>query len=100
MKLNNTSTIVTGGAGGLGEAVVRAVVAAGGHAVIADLADAKGEALAVELGDAVRYVRTDVLDDDTVQGASAAAGVAATVATAAPFAEPAALAAARGRRPL
>ncbi|WP_300402152.1 SDR family NAD(P)-dependent oxidoreductase [Nocardioides sp.] len=74
MKLTNTSTIVTGGAGGLGEAVVRAVVAAGGHAVIADLADAKGEALAVELGDAVRYVRTDVLDDDTVRGAIAAAG--------------------------
>jgi len=55
--------IVTGGAGGLGEAVVRQAAAAGAGAVIADLSDEKGEALAAELADRVRYVTTDVLDD-------------------------------------
>jgi NAD(P)-dependent dehydrogenase (short-subunit alcohol dehydrogenase family) len=73
MDLTNTSTIVTGGAGGLGEGVVRAVVEAGGSVVIADLADEKGEKLAAELGDGARYLRTDVLDDSLVASAIAAA---------------------------
>src|SRR5690606_30898048 len=58
--------IVTGGAGGLGEACVRALAAAGCGVVIADLADERGEVLATELGEKVRYARTDVLDDDAV----------------------------------
>ncbi|EAQ00619.1 probable short-chain dehydrogenase [Janibacter sp. HTCC2649] len=61
--------LVTGGAGGLGEATVRALVTAGCAVVIADMNDAKGEALAEELGDRVRYARTDVLDDATVTAA-------------------------------
>jgi NAD(P)-dependent dehydrogenase (short-subunit alcohol dehydrogenase family) len=65
--------IVTGGAGGLGEATVRELVDAGSAVVIADMNDDKGEALATELGDKVRYVRTDVLDDDAVQAAITAA---------------------------
>jgi len=73
MSLDGTTTIVTGGAGGLGEATVRAVVAAGGAVVIADLADERGEKLAAELGAKARYVRTDVLDDAAVQAAIAAA---------------------------
>ncbi|MCW2784686.1 MAG: hypothetical protein JWP74_1203 [Marmoricola sp.] len=73
MELANSSAIVTGGAGGLGEAVVRQLVDAGAYVVIADLSDEKGEKLAAELGDAVRYVRTDVLDDEAVGGAIAAA---------------------------
>jgi NAD(P)-dependent dehydrogenase (short-subunit alcohol dehydrogenase family) len=69
MELAGNVALVTGGAGGLGEAAVRALSAAGSPVVIADLADERGEKLAAELGDSVRYVRTDVLDDDSVQRA-------------------------------
>lgn len=74
MELAGNAALVTGGAGGLGEAVVRALVAAGGKVVIADLADERGEKLAAELGESVRYVRTDVLDDAAVQRAVDTAG--------------------------
>jgi NAD(P)-dependent dehydrogenase (short-subunit alcohol dehydrogenase family) len=74
MELAGNVAIVTGGAGGLGEATVRAIVEAGGSAVIADLNDEKGEKLAVELGDRVRYARTDVLDDAAVLAAIEVAG--------------------------
>jgi len=74
MELAGNVALVTGGAGGLGEATVRAIVAGGGSAVIADLNDEKGEKLAAELGPSVRYVRTNVLDDESVNAAIAAAG--------------------------
>lgn len=64
--LTGTSAIVTGGAGGLGEAVVRRLHSAGAAVVIADLADEKANALAAELGDSVVYSRTDVTDSDSV----------------------------------
>ncbi len=73
MTDNNASAIVTGGAGGLGEATVRALIDQGTAVVIADLADDKGEKLAAELGDRCTYVRTDVNDDDMVGAAIAAA---------------------------
>ncbi|WP_299572459.1 SDR family oxidoreductase [uncultured Williamsia sp.] len=78
MDFTGTAAIVTGGAGGLGEAVVRALHAAGGAVVIADLADGPAADLADELGDRVRYVRTDVLDDDDVTAAITAASELAT----------------------
>jgi NAD(P)-dependent dehydrogenase (short-subunit alcohol dehydrogenase family) len=65
--------VVTGGAGGLGEATVRRLVADGARVVIADLADEKGEKLAADLGDAAVFVRTDVTSDESVAGALAAA---------------------------
>jgi NAD(P)-dependent dehydrogenase (short-subunit alcohol dehydrogenase family) len=66
---SGTVTLVTGGAGGLGEAVVRAVHGAGGCVVIADLADDRAKALADGLGDRVVYARTDVTDEDSVHAA-------------------------------
>jgi len=69
MELSGSVAIVTGGAGGLGEASVREFAAAGAKVVIADLSDDKGKALADELGEGVVYHRTDVLDDDAVLGA-------------------------------
>jgi len=74
MELAGNTALVTGGAGGLGEATVRAIVAAGGSVVIADLNDEKGEKLAAELGPSVRYARTNVLDDESVNAAIATAG--------------------------
>jgi NAD(P)-dependent dehydrogenase (short-subunit alcohol dehydrogenase family) len=65
--------LVTGGAGGFGEATVRRFVAAGARVIIADLAEDKGTALAAQLGDRVRYVRTDVTSEDSVREAVGAA---------------------------
>lgn len=50
MKLDNSVALVTGGAGGLGEAAVRRIVATGGSVIIADLADDKAAKLAEDLG--------------------------------------------------
>ncbi len=73
MDIKGSSAIVTGGAGGLGEATVRRLVAAGAKVVIADLAEEKGEALAAELGDAAVFHKTNVLEDADVQAAIAKA---------------------------
>jgi len=72
MRLSGSSAIVVGGAGGLGEATVRRLHAAGAQVVVADLADEKGKALETELG--VRYVRTDATSEDDVKAALEAAG--------------------------
>jgi len=69
MEINGGSAIVTGGAGGLGEATVRRLVASGAKVVIADLATAKGEALAAELGAGAQYVETDVTSESSVKHA-------------------------------
>ena len=59
--------IVTGGARGLGEAMVDLIVEEGGSVVIADLREEEGQALAARLGGAVRFRRTDVSSRDEVQ---------------------------------
>ena len=71
MQISGSSAVVVGGAGGLGEATVRRLHAAGAKVVVADLADEKGKALEQELG--VRYVRTDATSEDDVQTALAEA---------------------------
>jgi len=71
MQISGSSAVVVGGAGGLGEATVRRLHAAGAKVVIADLADDKGKQLADELD--ARYVRTDATNTDDVQAALAEA---------------------------
>jgi NAD(P)-dependent dehydrogenase (short-subunit alcohol dehydrogenase family) len=66
MKISGVSALVTGGASGLGEAVVRAIVAAGGSAAILDLADDKGGKLEAELGGRALYCKTDVTSENDV----------------------------------
>lgn len=73
MQIEQHSFLVTGGASGLGEAVVRAIVAKGGKAVIADLNESAGNALVNELGDNARFVRCDITSGDDVQAAVAMA---------------------------
>ncbi|CAO3590291.1 unnamed protein product [Absidia cylindrospora] len=51
MKVEGKLFVVTGGAGGIGKAVVRTIVAQKGHAVIFDLNAPFGQALAEELGE-------------------------------------------------
>ncbi|MFW6335066.1 MAG: 3-hydroxyacyl-CoA dehydrogenase [Desulfosalsimonas sp.] len=67
METRGSTFIVTGGASGLGEATVRAIVKEGGKAAIFDPAEDAGSALAKELGDSVIYCRTDVADESSVQ---------------------------------
>ncbi|EUA51258.1 3-hydroxyacyl-CoA dehydrogenase type-2 [Mycobacterium xenopi 3993] len=71
MQITGSSALVVGGAGGLGEATVRRLHAAGAKVVIADLADDKGQELAGELG--ARYVRTDATNTADMQAAIAEA---------------------------
>lgn len=73
MQIEQHSFLVTGGASGLGESVVRAIVAQGGKVVIADLNESTGQALVNELGDNVRFARCDVTSGDDVQAAVAMA---------------------------
>ena len=73
MQIEQHSFLVTGGASGLGESVVRAIVAQGGKVVIADLNESTGQALVNELGDKVRFLRCDVTSGDDVQAAVAMA---------------------------
>jgi NAD(P)-dependent dehydrogenase (short-subunit alcohol dehydrogenase family) len=72
MQIIGSSAIVVGGTGGLGEATVRRLHAAGAKVVVADVADEKGKALEQELG-GVRYVRTDATAEDGVRAAMAEA---------------------------
>ena len=71
MDIDGSSAIVVGGTGGLGEATVRRLHAAGAKVVVADVADDKGKALEQELG--VRYVRTDATSEGDIRAALAEA---------------------------
>jgi NAD(P)-dependent dehydrogenase (short-subunit alcohol dehydrogenase family) len=73
MRLENSSAIVSGGAGGLGEATVRRLSKAGMSVVVADLDAERGAALADELGPSVHFVETDLTLEESVQAAVAAA---------------------------
>lgn len=59
--------VVTGGGGGIGLAIARAVVAGGGSVMIGDLNDERGAAALAELGDRSRFVRVDVSDEADVE---------------------------------
>ena len=62
MKLQDKVAVVTGGAQGIGEAIVRAYAAEGAKVVIADMAMDKAEALARDLGGNAMALRLDVRD--------------------------------------
>ena len=59
-SLAGQGVIVTGGASGIGEAVVRAIVREGGSVVIADLQEERGAQLVTELSGMGLFHRTDV----------------------------------------
>ncbi|WP_433710506.1 SDR family NAD(P)-dependent oxidoreductase [Nocardia sp. CA-084685] len=71
MQISGSAAIVVGGTGGLGEATVRRLHAAGAKVVVADVADDKGKELEKELG--IRYVHTDATSEEAMLAAIAEA---------------------------
>ncbi len=69
MQLENKGVLVTGGASGLGAACVRLLSSAGAKVVIADLNSETGNALAQELGASTLFVKTNVVEEESVQAA-------------------------------
>lgn len=65
--LDEKVAIVTGGASGIGEAIVERYVAEGARVVIADVDADRGEKVAGDLGDRVVFKPTDVTDRAQVQ---------------------------------
>jgi NAD(P)-dependent dehydrogenase (short-subunit alcohol dehydrogenase family) len=66
-ELAGKVAIVTGGAGGIGSATAKSLVAEGAKVVIADVDVDRGKELAADIGEAVAFKETDVSDADQVQ---------------------------------
>lgn len=76
-KLQDVTAVITGGANGIGEGYVRALVQAGCYVCVGDLDETAGHALEKELAPRVRFVKVDVTNwDDQVALFSAAAELA------------------------
>ncbi len=73
MNLSDIVAVVSGGASGLGNAVVRRIVEEGGRVAILDLNEELGRAEAESLGKAAVFVATDVSDESAVDAAVARA---------------------------
>ena len=71
MNLEGSSSIITGGASGIGEASARQLAAAGSRVVIADLNEEKGQAVASELGGL--FVKCDVTSQEDADASIGAA---------------------------
>ena len=69
VEFRDHTIIVTGGASGLGAAVVERVIGADGRVVIADIDAARGARFAAELGPNARFARVDVTDSVSLQAA-------------------------------
>jgi NAD(P)-dependent dehydrogenase (short-subunit alcohol dehydrogenase family) len=67
--LAGRTIFVSGGASGIGAAIVRAFVAQGSRVAFVDVDDSAGRAIATGLGDAARFFRCDVRDIPALQRA-------------------------------
>jgi len=66
MEIYERTGLVTGGASGLGAAVVNMLYQAGGKVVIADVQEERGREYAASLGERAAFVRMDVTDEGSV----------------------------------
>lgn len=65
------TVLVTGGASGIGESIVRGFARQGSRVAVLDIADEAGEALAAELGEDVRYLHCDLRDVEAIRASVA-----------------------------
>ena len=75
MQIAGSTTVITGGASGLGRATAERLHAAGGSVVLLDLARSAGKEVAAGLGDRALFAPADVTSPDEV-GAALEAAVA------------------------
>ena len=73
MKIKDARAVITGGASGLGHAVARHVVAAGGKVVLLDVQEGPGRGAAAALGASAAFLRCDVTSEAEVNKAMDAA---------------------------
>jgi NAD(P)-dependent dehydrogenase (short-subunit alcohol dehydrogenase family) len=73
MRIDGSVFVVTGGGSGLGAATVRLFSRRGAKVAVADLNEETGTKVAAECGPGVRFFRTDVTDESSVEGAIRAA---------------------------
>lgn len=73
MNIDQVRAVITGGASGLGLAVARRLVAAGGHVALLDVNGEAGETIADALGPAATFRAVDVRDEAAVAEAVAVA---------------------------
>lgn len=67
MEISGRAFVVSGGASGLGEATARLLAASGGKVIVADMNAEHGNRVASEIGANVKFVQTDVTNEDQVQ---------------------------------
>jgi 3-hydroxyacyl-CoA dehydrogenase / 3-hydroxy-2-methylbutyryl-CoA dehydrogenase len=73
MKIAGSTTLITGGASGLGQATAQRIRAAGGNVVLLDLAKSAGADVAATLGEGALFAPGDVTSADDVTAALEAA---------------------------
>ncbi len=69
MKISDARAVITGGASGLGNAVARHIVAAGGRVCLLDVQEGPGQVAAAELGPNASFAKCDVSDETEVNAA-------------------------------
>ncbi|MBI1958159.1 MAG: 3-hydroxyacyl-CoA dehydrogenase [Candidatus Rokubacteria bacterium] len=73
MKISGSTTVITGGASGLGRATAERLLAGGGRVVLLDLPRSPGAQVAADMGDNALFVPADVTNPDEVTVALEAA---------------------------
>ena len=73
MKISGSTTVITGGASGLGRATAERLLAGGGRVVLLDLPRSPGAQVAADMGDNALFAPADVTNPDEVTAALEAA---------------------------
>lgn len=69
MQLESVSAVISGGVSGLGLAVARRIVAAGGQVSLLDINEEQAEVALEELGSRAHFIHTDVSEESSVNAA-------------------------------
>lgn len=70
MNINEARAVITGGASGLGNAVAKHIIAAGGKVALLDVQDEMGQAAAASLGAGATFIKCDVTNEQNVNAAA------------------------------